>query len=47
MDTPVPEDWVARLIASMSGAEPTKPAEEKGREQNQTEDGEVKGIVEL
>lgn len=47
MDTPVPEDWVARLIASMSGAEPTKPAEEKGGEQNQTEDGEIKGIVEL
>ena len=41
MDTPVPSDWVARLIASMSAGDNSKlTAAEKKKD-------ETKGIVEL
>lgn len=42
MDTPVPADWVARLIASMSAEEPAKPSQGEKKDE-----GKEKGIVEL
>ena len=43
MDTPVPADWVARLIASMSQADGGQQA----ADEKPAEEGEAKGIVEL